>query len=106
NLTYSLSVTNFGPAGASHVSLTDVLPADVSFLSASIGGYTLVSNVLTFTNLGALVKDASLSFTVTVQPTVPEVISNYVSVTAAENDTYIGDNSASVSTTVLTPSAD
>jgi uncharacterized repeat protein (TIGR01451 family) len=38
NLTYVLTVTNLGPSWARDVSVSDALPAGVSFVSASIGG--------------------------------------------------------------------
>ena len=37
NLSYTLTVTNLGPASASSVTLTDTLPASVTFVSASPG---------------------------------------------------------------------
>src|SRR5258705_10471704 len=38
NLTYTISVTNFGPSVASSVVVTDALPASVTFVSASGNG--------------------------------------------------------------------
>jgi uncharacterized repeat protein (TIGR01451 family) len=38
NLTYTISVTNFGPSSASGVVVTDSLPATVTFVSATGGG--------------------------------------------------------------------
>jgi uncharacterized repeat protein (TIGR01451 family) len=38
NLTYVLTVTNLGPSWARNVSVSDTLPAGVSFVSASVGG--------------------------------------------------------------------
>src|SRR6185436_3412420 len=48
-LTYTLVVSNGGPATAASVRLTNTLPAGVSFVSASPAGYSLNGNVVTFT---------------------------------------------------------
>jgi uncharacterized repeat protein (TIGR01451 family) len=106
NLTYSVSITNFGPSTATHVSVTDVLPPSVAFVSASIGGYTLNSNLLTFADLGSLPINGALSFTITVQPTNSGSFLNSITVASSESDPYTTDNAASVTTAVLAPSAD
>ncbi len=40
NLTYTISVTNFGPSSATGVVVTDALPANVTFVSESATGST------------------------------------------------------------------
>ena len=62
NLTYTISVTNYGPSAATAVGLTNTLPASATFISAT-PGYTLAGNVLTYTNLGALPLGSSASVT-------------------------------------------
>src|SRR5206468_3521603 len=44
NLTYFIAVTNYGPSIANAVSVTNVLPATASFISASSSGYSLAGN--------------------------------------------------------------
>ena len=49
-LTYSISVTNYGPSAATNVIITDTLPAGVAFVSNSFGSCTGGTNgVLIFT---------------------------------------------------------
>jgi uncharacterized repeat protein (TIGR01451 family) len=58
-LTYSLAYTNLGPAAASGPTLSDVLPAGVSFVSASSGGtYHAATRTVTW-SLGTLANGAS-----------------------------------------------
>jgi uncharacterized repeat protein (TIGR01451 family)/gliding motility-associated-like protein len=47
NITYSIAVTNIGPSTARSIALTDTLPANVSFISATNGG-TLKNGVVTW----------------------------------------------------------
>jgi uncharacterized repeat protein (TIGR01451 family) len=106
NLVYTVSITNFGPSTATQVSFVDTLPPSVSFVSASIGGYTLNSNVLTFANVGTLAMNGTLSFTITVSPATSGSIVNSGTVAATQNDPYTLDNTVTLNTTVLAPSAD
>lgn len=51
-LTYTIFITNNGPSPAGNVVITDTLPADTSFVSATAGCYAIGSQVLcTFTTI-------------------------------------------------------
>ena len=64
NLVYTISVTNFGPSSASGVVVTDSLPANVTFVSATGGG---VNNAgVVNWSLGALANGQTSNVTVTV----------------------------------------
>lgn len=106
NLTYTINVTNYGPSTATAVSLSDVLPPTATFVSASPSGYTLAGNVLTFTNLGSMPLGASASLTVVVRPLVVGIATNTVTVTAAETDANLLDNSFVSVDTVAGPTSD
>jgi uncharacterized repeat protein (TIGR01451 family)/uncharacterized delta-60 repeat protein len=105
NLTYTISVTNFGPSTATNVAISAILPTTVSLMSAS-PGYTISSNLLTFANLGNLAKDTSLTVSVVVQPFAVGSATNIVSVSSLAADPNLADNTAVVVSTVAPPSAD
>jgi uncharacterized repeat protein (TIGR01451 family) len=99
NVTYTLLVTNLGPAGATNVSLTDTLPAGLSFVSATT---TQGSCAGTTCSLGALAPSATATVTVVAAATATGLHENAAAVSAAEVDPVPANNSASESTTVAT----
>ena len=69
-LTYTITVSNGGPATATGVIAVDTLPPAVNFISASpLNSYTVAGQVVTFTNLGNLASGAQTTVTITAQPT-------------------------------------
>jgi uncharacterized repeat protein (TIGR01451 family) len=69
NLTYTLSYGNAGSAAASAVVMTDTIPVNTTFVSAS-GGGTLSGGTVTW-NLGTLAAGATGSATLVVKVTSP-----------------------------------
>jgi uncharacterized repeat protein (TIGR01451 family) len=98
NVTDTLKVTNNGTAGATGVTLTDTLPAGVSFISAT-GGVTPVNGVLTF-HIGNLAVGASNSVTIVFRPTAASQLSDSASVSGNEPDPTPSDNTLTLPTTV------
>jgi virginiamycin B lyase len=98
NVTYLLTVTNSGTASATGVTLTDTLPAGVTFVSAT-DGVTPVGNVLSFP-IGNLAAHASTSVTAVVTPRAAGILRNTASVEANESDPTPADNSITQTTTV------
>jgi uncharacterized repeat protein (TIGR01451 family) len=105
-LTYKLYVTNFGPSNAPAVVLTDSLPANVTFGSASVsqGGYALIPSGVQW-NIGALSNQGSASATLVVLPLLTGAITNTATVSISPEappvtDTNLANNTASVVTTV------
>ncbi|HWD08578.1 MAG TPA: DUF11 domain-containing protein, partial [Actinomycetota bacterium] len=100
-LTYTLTAANAGPDPATGVSVTDPLPAGVSYTSASAsqGSCTQASGTVSCT-LGTLDLGATATVTIAVTPNVTGTVSNTASVSANETDPNPANNSATATTTV------
>ena len=86
-LTYTLRVTNRGPSQAMTVTATDILPAGVTFLSASTAQGTCAQNNGVVTcNLGGLGAGADQVVTIQVRPNTNGSLTNRVSVTSPVPD--------------------
>jgi uncharacterized delta-60 repeat protein/uncharacterized repeat protein (TIGR01451 family) len=105
NITYTISVTNFGPSTASNVVVSAALPSTASFVSAS-PGYMLASNTVTFGNIANMAKDASITLSIVVQPFVVGSATNTVTVSTIVTDPNLADNTVAAVTAVVPPTAD
>ncbi|HKQ99768.1 MAG TPA: PQQ-dependent sugar dehydrogenase [Pyrinomonadaceae bacterium] len=99
-LSYRLTATNNGPATATSVSLTDNLPATVSFVSAATTQGSCAGTGPVICNLGSLASGASAVVTINVTPNTPGQITNTASVSATEADSDNSNNTVSVNTVV------
>ena len=113
DLTYTITVDNNGPDTASGVTLSDTLPAGVSFQSAtaSVGQCDAMPDTggVLACGLGDLLANGNATVTIVVVPDVvsdPTTITNTVTVVATEEDPTPGNNTAAEDTTVNPPSAD
>ncbi len=108
-LTYTIHASNSGPSTDSAAVVTDTLPANVTFVSAT-GGVTPSAGVLTLP-LGSLAPGAMTTLTIVVMPTAAAAgtgagggsIMNNAVINSPENTNL--DNSASVTTTVTAVTA-
>lgn len=102
NLTYTLTVTNNGPDPATGVTLIDLLPPGVTFISctASQGTCSQAGGVVT-ADLGALPSGGVATVTIVVRPNAPGEIVNEADVMGNEEDPDPLNNAASATTTVL-----
>ncbi len=102
-LIYTLNVTNNGPNTAYAVNVTDTLPTNVTFTSASPSASG--NNGQTYWwNLGALANSSSVIITinVTVDSSFSGLLNNTVNVTTVSSDTNPGNNSDYETTQVAT----
>ncbi len=92
-LTYTLSITNNGPADATGVTVTDTLPGTVTFGTAtpSQGSCSQAAGVVTCP-LGTILVSATATITITVTPTTPGTITNVAMVAATTLDPVPGNN--------------
>ena len=104
NLTYTISVTNFGPSSASGVVVTDALPAGVTFASASGGGVNN-SGIVNW-SLGVLAAGQASNFTVTVTAPASGTLTNMANVNSPTGDPNLTNNLTPPVITSVTPLAD
>ena len=104
NFNYTISVTNLGPAAASNTVVSDVLPTNVVFISASGGGTTNAGTV-TWT-LGTIAANTATNLTLTVTAPVSGTLTNVASVSSPTADPNLTNNITPPVTTIVTPVAD
>lgn len=112
SLSYSMTITNLGPSWARDVVMSDALPAQVGFVSATIAGGGGVCVPLAGTptvvqcTLGDLPNGAGLTITIQtkVSAAVPNgtVIGNSATVASTTPDPVASNNTAGAQTTVNT----
>ncbi|MCX8090587.1 MAG: proprotein convertase P-domain-containing protein, partial [Verrucomicrobiae bacterium] len=105
-LTYTVSVTNNGPAVATGVTVTNVLPVTVNIVAVtpSQGTVSIFGNTVAW-NAGALPVGAAATATIRVTPTAPGTLVATASARALQADPLPANNSATATTTVG-PAAD
>ncbi|MBI4260743.1 MAG: DUF11 domain-containing protein [Actinobacteria bacterium] len=101
---YTVVVTNDGPDAAQDVTVTDLLPAGVSFVSADPGFPDCTGGIVSVQcNLGTMASGTSRTITITVAAEEVGTHENSVSVASSTDDPNVGNNGDSESTTVDEP---
>jgi uncharacterized repeat protein (TIGR01451 family) len=111
NVTFTLSITNFGPSAAAGVVVTNPLPANTAYVSytTSSGWATNVAGQVIWyvtTNSNTLTNGAVVSLALVVQPSQIGTITNSATVSAATADPNPDDNSAALAIDIVDFSAD
>lgn len=105
-LNYHINFSNYGPAGATNLVFTDVLPAGMTYLSNTCNcTFNISSNTLSCP-LPYLLKDGAQSFDIYVRADVIGSFTNTISVIADQFDPNPSNNVASVLTDVAAPQSD
>ncbi len=103
-LTYTVVITNHGPATAANVTLSDTLPSEVG-LSASVAG--CVGTDILVCGLGNLAAGESMSVTLPVTtPVLATTLLNAANVTSLQDDYDLSNNTATEETELILPGAD
>src|ERR1019366_3431657 len=107
NLTYSIAGTNLCPSTTTNVIVTHLLPANVTFVSASSsqGSYVPVGGVVTF-SLGPMAAGAKAALSVILQSNTPVTIYSTAHVSSEQPDPNPFNNTAIVPVQVTPASAD
>lgn len=103
-LSYRIIATNNGPAVATNVSVTDTLPAGVTFVSATTTQGNCNGTATVNCNLGSLAAGGSAIVTIVVTPSSAGQLTNSATVTGTEADSDPTNNTASA-TTLIQPAA-
>jgi uncharacterized repeat protein (TIGR01451 family) len=103
NITYTVTVLNNGPALATNVVVTDVLPTEVTFVSAipSQGTSTQSAGLVTI-DLGAIATGTPVTATIVVTTVATGLVQN-TAVVEYPGDNILSNNSSTASVTVEAP---
>jgi uncharacterized repeat protein (TIGR01451 family) len=106
NVTFTITLGNYGPANATNVIGNDLLPAGMTFVSyvASQGTYNATTGVWTVGSLAANANPVTL--TVVAHITAQGLMTNTITVSSAQPESDPSDNTASaivVATPASTP---
>ena len=107
NLTYTLTLTNYGPSTATSLVVTDALPAGTVYVSSlpSAGSVSTNSGVVTWT-IPSLATNAVASLALVVQANNIGPVINSAGVKTGSTDLNPDNDSASAVVTVVSPTAD
>jgi uncharacterized repeat protein (TIGR01451 family) len=113
-LTYTVTVTNYGPGEATNVIVSGVLPRNVTYVSGPVNGTNVVDGNWNYTIgklampklVGAALQYSGISFTVTVVPQTSAVATNVIAVASAMDDPNTENNTVTTLTAVGITSAD
>jgi len=105
-LTYTLAITNNGPASATNATVTDPLPSSVTYLQANTTAGTCSEAGGTVTCLlGTMANAGTATVTILTLATAPGTAPNTASVTADQTDPNLSNNSSTQTENITYPTA-
>lgn len=100
NATFNIRVTNHGPGAATGVTLTDALPAGLTFVPELSSPSAVVSGSNVSFAIGSLVAGVSMDFVVVAKTSGPGSVTNNASATGTSTDATPGNNTGTAAITV------
>ena len=100
-LTYTIAVTNLGPSTSPGMTVTDTLPAQVTFVSATAGCVNVAGTVTCTVGSLAPAALASVTIQATVSPAATTSLSNTATVTGGAADPAPANNADTEPTALL-----
>jgi uncharacterized repeat protein (TIGR01451 family) len=98
---YTLVVANHGPITATGVVVTDPLPANFAFVSATAAQGSCSGTTTITCNIGTMLNGASVTITIRGTPGVAGPMSNTATVAANEPESLTSNNSSTIAVTVV-----
>jgi uncharacterized repeat protein (TIGR01451 family) len=105
NGTFTITVTNSGPAAATGVTVTDNIPPGATFVSATPSQGSCSGTALVTCTLGTINNGASATITLIVQPAANGPLSNTATVTGTTADVDPTDNASTATVQVQSSAA-
>jgi uncharacterized repeat protein (TIGR01451 family) len=106
NLTYTFNITNAGPDTATNIKFTDVLSANIAYVSSSSAqgtcSYTTTNTTLTC-NLNSLALNAKTQVTMVVTPQKVGTLTDTPTLRSAEADPNTANNTTTITADVQPP---
>jgi uncharacterized repeat protein (TIGR01451 family) len=104
NVTYTITVSNSGPAGATNVTATDTLPAGATVVSATPSQGSCSGTGPVNCALGSIASGASATISLVIKSSsTPGVTVNSVTVSATQPDPNPANNTATATVTTINP---
>jgi uncharacterized repeat protein (TIGR01451 family) len=100
---YTITVTNAGPDASSGATVTDVLPESLALVSVTPSQGSCSGTTTVVCTLGPLAGGATATITLTVRATSSGSIANTATVSTAESDPVVVDNSSSTTSAASAP---
>lgn len=94
--TFDIQVVNVGPGSAPNVTVTDVLPAGTTFISATPSSGSCSGTATVVCNVGTLASGGNAQITLAVQLTAPGTISNTASAASDVTDPTPAQSTAAI----------